>query len=298
MDTSRRLRYHARDIFPTAHLWVDAKLHRLHRDTPSHDHDFMEAVLILGGEGVHQSAHGEQILQAGDAFLMRPRAWHRFVECRDLQVYNCCFGVELLRRELSGILQEPALNYLLLSGPLAQKAFGILSLHLPLEELVVCRELLETIAETDESPATLNSVEKVGYLILFLARLARAVPALPVALPRTTALHPAVRLCIELLENDAAHEWTLGQLADAAHLEPSHFVRQFKRGTGLAPMAYLARFRAEQAARLLLRTDESVTAIACQVGWPDPNYFARRFRSHFGLSPTEYRRMRRGDGGF
>jgi AraC family transcriptional regulator, L-rhamnose operon transcriptional activator RhaR len=282
-------RYHARTIFPTEHIPIIAQFYCLDRDIVPHDHDFMEAVLVLGGTGRHLSVHGEQALGAGDAFLMRPGAWHTYTDCHGLEVYNCCFGVELLRRELSGVLQEPALNYLLLSGPLSLRARGILFLRLSPEEQAVCRGYLDTIAGVD-SDSPLASVEKVGLLILLLARLARSLPLSSEFAARSPApLHPAVRQGSELLEADPARDWSLGELANLVHLEQSYLVRQFKQGTGLSPMAYLARFRAEQAARLLLRTTLSVTEVAREIGWPDPNYFARRFRAHFGLSPTEYR---------
>jgi AraC family L-rhamnose operon transcriptional activator RhaR len=54
-------------------------------------------------------------------------------------------------------------------------------------------------------------------------------------------------------------------------------------------MAYLAQVRAEQAAVLLLHSDEPVTRTGRAVGWPDQNYFARRFKAHYGLSATTYR---------
>lgn len=72
-------------------------------------------------------------------------------------------------------------------------------------------------------------------------------------------------------------------------LDLGYLVRVFKSGTGLPPMAYLARLRAETAATLLLHTDQPVTAIGRAVGWPDQNYFARRFKAHYGLSATTYR---------
>lgn len=85
------------------------------------------------------------------------------------------------------------------------------------------------------------------------------------------------------------HRWTLTELAEQLHLAPGYLVRLFKAATGLPPMAYLARLRAEHAATLLLHSDQPVTCIGQAVGWPDQNYFARRFKAHYGLSATSYR---------
>ena len=92
-----------------------------------------------------------------------------------------------------------------------------------------------------------------------------------------------------MMEARLAHRWTLAELAEPLHLAPGYLVRLFKATTGLPPMAYLARLRAEHAATLLLHSDEPVMSIGQAVGWPDQNYFARRFKAHYGLSATSYR---------
>jgi len=77
--------------------------------------------------------------------------------------------------------------------------------------------------------------------------------------------------------------------AGRLHLDPSYLVRLFTAHTGLSPMAYLGRHRAERAATLLVQTDSSAAEIGREMGWPDPNYFARRFKAYFGLGATAYR---------
>ena len=95
---------------------------------------------------------------------------------------------------------------------------------------------------------------------------------------------------MRMLETDLARHWTLADLAAGPHLTAGHLVRLFNEATGLPPMAYLARIRAEHAAVLLLHTDEPITSIGRTVGWSDQNYFARRFKAHYGLSATAYRK--------
>jgi AraC family transcriptional regulator, L-rhamnose operon transcriptional activator RhaR len=286
------VRYHGREIFGADPLPLHVRLHRLNQGGPPHDHDYMEAVLICGGSGRHVSARGTREARAGDVFILRPGAWHTYADCRDLEVYNCCFGAGLLRRELAVAAEEPTIRYLLVSGPLARGAHGSLSLFLPADEVTACRELLDAAARpATDGRESLAAVARIGYLLLFLERLARHVP-LPEGAAGdsgSVAPHPAVREGVARLEADPARDWSLPELASLVHVEPSYLARLFTRWTGLAPMAYLARARAERAARLLLRTGLSVAEIGAEVGWGDPNYFARRFRAHFGLSPSAYR---------
>ena len=45
----------------------------------------------------------------------------------------------------------------------------------------------------------------------------------------------------------------------------------------------------EQAARLLIETNEKSYIIAKNVGYTDPNYFSYVFKRQFGVSPSKYR---------
>lgn len=287
MPLHKRLR--ERELFAARRLPLLAQRYTLDGDHFPHDHDFLEAVLVTGGTGRHCSVWGEQEVSAGDAFLLRPGVWHAYRGCCGLRVYNCCFGVGLVQRELAVLLEEPPLHALLWAAPLAGRAQdGIVRLRLAEAEQAVCQQHLDAVANAESFGA-----ERAAHLLLFLGRLAacreKENSAPEGVAPRRKPLHPAIREGVRLLEEDPAYAWTLAELSDRLHLERSHLTRVFKEGAGLPPMAYLARHRAERAARLLLGTDLPVAEIAAAVGWPDANYFARRFRTHFGVSATAYR---------
>ena len=130
----------------------------------------------------------------------------------------------------------------------------------------------------------------MGRLALIFSVLGRAlVQAQGPELDLGSPVHPAVGQAMRLLEARLAHRWTLTELAAELHLAPGYLVRLFKAAAGRPPMAYLAQLRAEYAATLLLHSDQPVTCIGREVGWPDQNYFARRFKAHYGLSATTYR---------
>jgi AraC family transcriptional regulator, L-rhamnose operon transcriptional activator RhaR len=154
-----------------------------------------------------------------------------------------------------------------------------------------CKIHLDALDQLRLEPRELHRGDIIGRLSLLLGHVARAVAAdrqgrsVPAA-----PMHPVVMRAMRLLEVGLARRWSLAELAEELHLAPGYLVRLFKAATGLPPMAYLARCRAESAASLLLNTADPVSQIGRAVGWPDQNYFARRFKAHFGLSATDYRR--------
>ena len=78
-------------------------------------------------------------------------------------------------------------------------------------------------------------------------------------------------------------------LAQAAHLSPAHFSREFRREFGESPHQYLLTRRLERAAALLRNTDRTVVEICFSVGLSSVGSFTTSFTRAYGLSPTAYR---------
>jgi AraC family transcriptional regulator, L-rhamnose operon transcriptional activator RhaR len=282
MDTSQEL-FHFTDG-----ALAYAGYHFHEEPNPLHTHSFVEIAFAIGGQGIHHSLAGRQLLQRGDVILLRPGVWHGYDDCQRLELYNCCFSSELLRHELAWTREDPLLGYLLWTGPYSVRRRGTLSLVLDPPSLEECLQHLAALDRLGHAPVGTHRGDIVGRLSLLLSHLGRTV-AQAHRLEPTGPAHPAVGQAMRLLESRLAHRWTLTELAEQLHLAPGYVIRLFKSATGLPPMAYLARLRAETAAALLLHSDQPVTCIGQAVGWPDQNYFARRFKAHYGLSATTYR---------
>lgn len=106
------------------------------------------------------------------------------------------------------------------------------------------------------------------------------------------ALHlPGLRRAQALLHSRCAGTVSLDDLAAAAHMERSHFIRQFKRHFGLPPHQMLIQLRVFEARRRLF-AGESATAAALAAGFSDQSHLIRCWRAIYGLPPT-HTRMRK-----
>jgi AraC family transcriptional regulator, L-rhamnose operon transcriptional activator RhaR len=259
-------------------------------DSPVHTHSFVEIAFAIGGSATHHSVAGRHEMRPGDVVLLRPGVWHGYEDCREFEVYNCCFSSELLRRELSWTREDPLLGYLLWAGPYSSPGRGALTISLGPTAIGQCLVHLDALAALRHRPLALHRADIVGRLSLLFGQLGQAVTQARGVSGAPGSAHPAVVQAMRLLEADIARSWTLTGLAAELHLAPGYLVRLFNAATGLPPMAYLAQLRAEHAALLLLHSDEPVTSIGRAVGWPDQSGFARRFKAHHGLSATTYRK--------
>ncbi|HZZ23721.1 MAG TPA: AraC family transcriptional regulator [Roseiarcus sp.] len=98
---------------------------------------------------------------------------------------------------------------------------------------------------------------------------------------------------IRLVESDAARPMELKEMAAVAGMSKYHFLRVFRRLTGVTPHQYLISARLRRAALALASSRRPVIAIALDSGFGDLSTFNKTFRATFGLTPSQYRDMRR-----
>src|SRR3954470_16271019 len=93
----------------------------------------------------------------------------------------------------------------------------------------------------------------------------------------------------DLIDRRYRDRLEVATLADAAHLSPAHFSREFRRAFGESPHAYLLTRRLERAAALLRNTDHSVADICFSVGLQSLGSFTTSFTRTDGMSPPASR---------
>ncbi len=258
---------------------------------PEHDHEFYEVAFVTRGTGYHFCGSQEVAISRGTVVFVPPGASHGYRAQHDVAVFNCFFRAELAEFELLWASRDNALMTLFGRAALPGHAGGPVVAQLDVDELDECIGELDAIWQ--RKPDERSHASEIGHLLVALDLVARhgeykqRTPT--ERLPATPRL---VSAALDLIEEDLARHWTLGDLSREVFVGSFHLAHEFKRWVGVAPIAYANQLRAERAAVLLSGTDDSIGAVGRTVGWPEPASFSRHFRQAFGTSPREYRRRR------
>ena len=98
---------------------------------------------------------------------------------------------------------------------------------------------------------------------------------------------------LALLHDRPGHPWTLEELAREAASSRSQVAKRFAELVGQPPMQYLAQWRMQVAANLLVQSGAKVATIATEVGYDSEAAFSRAFKKATGLAPGAWREARR-----
>ena len=66
--------------------------------------------------------------------------------------------------------------------------------------------------------------------------------------------------------------------------------RKLKALTNRTPSQFIRSIRLQKAMKLLKSTDLTVSEIAYDVGFTDPNYFSRTFLEEYGIRPSSIKK--------
>jgi CheY-like chemotaxis protein len=98
-----------------------------------------------------------------------------------------------------------------------------------------------------------------------------------------------VRRAMAFIHTHYAEPLAREDIARHVSVSEDYLTRCFKQETGISPIAYLNRYRVNQAKLLLEDSGMSMSEIAAAVGFTDNMHFSRAFRRESAMTPTEYR---------
>jgi AraC-like DNA-binding protein len=266
-------------------------------------HEGIKCYALLGGQ-CWLSVEGladPLLLTEGDCFLL-PRGLP-FCLATDLALEPVDFRV-LLEAWQSGQAQPwsgegggvLAGGHFLLSGGPADDLLRSLPpiVHIRKEsDKAAMRWSLERMKEElrDPQPGGTLIAQQLAYMMLVQALRLHLAEGMRGGVGWLFALaDPQIRGAITCMHDDPAYRWTLEELAERVGMSRSIFALRFKERVGSTPMEYLTRWRMLLAGDRLKSSGESISAIACSLGYESDSAFGKAFRRVMGCSPRQYSR--------
>ena len=77
-------------------------------------------------------------------------------------------------------------------------------------------------------------------------------------------------------------------VAAVAYITPNYLSKRFRAEMGMSLREYINHLRIEEAKRLLLSTNATISEVASAVGYDNISYFSTVFRKICGMSPLEW----------
>ena len=113
---------------------------------------------------------------------------------------------------------------------------------------------------------------------------------MPADVRGTAAAHRQLVVAAErFLQEHFRQPLTVADVAAAIGVSPSHLHRVFRAETGVTLVSRVHRLRLDAAAQRLRETDQTVLAIAQDVGFTSQSHLTRLFTRQFGCAPGRYR---------
>ncbi|MBY5767677.1 helix-turn-helix transcriptional regulator [Rhizobium leguminosarum] len=148
--------------------------------------------------------------------------------------------------------------------------------------------LAQLVAAECLNPEPLHDLYGDGLalaLIIDVLKIAKAMPR------KRSRLAPwQLRRATEFIEENCLRNIRLEELAGLTGLSQSHFSHAFKASTGIAPHQWQTNVRLDRAKRLLVESENALTAIAAETGFADQAHFTRVFRKHVGITPANWKK--------
>jgi AraC-like DNA-binding protein/quercetin dioxygenase-like cupin family protein len=259
-----------------------------------HDHDYYEISIVRHGSAMHRTPAYSQRVKRGTAIVVPLGEVHAFDRLSQFEVINVYYLTEWLLADLRSLWDQDGLVPLFLARSLFHRhELGsmprIPQFQLTEAEQVACeRELAEIQSETARPIPSLVFLKSA--FLKFLVMLSRAYVR-QAGHDLGFAFRPEVWASMTAVERaiEEALPLSVEALARKAGVSPDHLCRIFKNATGMPPMDYFQKRRAQRAGLLLLNPRQSITEIAYALGYADAAHLSRMFRRWQGMSPREYR---------
>lgn len=256
----------------------------------AHWHDEAELTLIQEGSCTYQIQLEDYAVKAGDLVFLPPAMLHTISIPKGgtMTSDTYVFHMHFLGSDSRDIC---ATRYLLpLTGQELVPPFVISSGH-PAYEEALRLYLRIALAWREQTP---------GYELIIRSKLLEFIAVLlpycreSAQLSRLNAQHSQkIKTVLEYIAAHYAEDISIADVAAACYFSEYHFMRFFKRCTGVSCGEHIKWLRLEKAAERFSEGETDILEVALSVGFHNLSYFYRAFRKKYGMTPKEFINQRK-----
>ncbi len=233
--------------------------------------------VIFSGCGRFQVGDREQVLKAGDFFIIYPgvKTWYK--ADLDNPWHYCWVGFDGI--QVSELFQTAGID------PKIPWGNGIF-------DMVEIEKCFKRFSDYDNTSLFENELNCISVLYRLFALLVAACPDNSSSYRSGDIRAEYISRVISLVERRYSdNSLGVNDMAVAASINRYYLARIFRRFLSTSPSGYLNAFRMRKAVELLTENKElSIKEIAYSVGYRDPLFFSRMFRRFYGIPATQYRK--------
>ncbi|NOU62841.1 helix-turn-helix domain-containing protein [Paenibacillus sp. LMG 31461] len=278
---------HFRDEFPLfLNRWEEGFQLR------EHDHDYIEIVYVMAGEGYHYVGDLVErtykgclyVLPVGTSHVFRPSGASNK---HKLLVYNLCIRQEFLDQLSVWLFQYGSGNqaFSIFKG---KPGTHIALVDKSMELMSLFEHMYREFSENQPSFAT----SIFGGLLQLSVRISRLwYREASMEEDEPFHLKSSLSNILDYVQLHFTERLTIEQLSAMFGISTRHFIRLFQSATGTGFSEFLQHKRIEYACQLLLETDYKIAYISESVGYRDTGHFNELFRKVVGTSPSKYRKI-------
>ncbi|MCI8801273.1 AraC family transcriptional regulator [Acetatifactor muris] len=248
-----------------------------------HWHPEVEFVYVEKGMVECLVGSDRHLLSAGTGIFINSQVIHRMEATESAIVPNIVFSPALLSPEESLVYRnyiQPILNSSLESYTLSPNAGQ--------------NEVLDTLLSVFILQESGNACEmETVELLLKLWRMMYENMEITesISAPRSSVRTQAqLQIMMQFIHKNYSRQISLDDIAETVTLSKSSVLNLFNKNIHTSPINYLVNYRLKRAAKLLMGTEDSVSAIARDTGFENIGYFCRKFKETFQVTPGEYRK--------
>lgn len=106
---------------------------------------------------------------------------------------------------------------------------------------------------------------------------------------RQSSQSQLVREAATMLRKNIGGNINVSEIADMLGYSRGHLHATFRKEMGMSPTDYQRRIRLKLCCDRLIRSEDSITAIAYDLGFSSSQHLSRVFRTYLGITPSAYR---------